>query len=135
MAKKKKVTEDVQLENKEVIDVENIQFNAEKFEEAINEVDVTIESNIDNENIIEEINETLKPIKELNEKFNELTANQEKINECLQNEPEEAKKIIKEEIEKAEKLETEINKIINTNKKKIDNGNITRWWNGMEFDF
>lgn len=135
MAKKKKVIEDVQLENKEVIDVENIQFNAEKFEEAINEVDVTIESNIDNENIIEEINETLKPIKELNEKFNELTANQEKINECLQNEPEEAKKIIKEEIEKAEKLETEINKIINTNKKKIDNGNITRWWNGMEFDF
>jgi phosphotransacetylase len=125
--------ENIQMNETNVIDVDDIKPNLEEIVESINEIDITIKDDTNLDEINEKIIEELKPINELKEKLDEITSNQELNKALTMDDKVEAEKIIKEEIKKAEKLKTEVEKIIKTNYKKPIH-NVSNWWNGMNFD-
>lgn len=137
MAKKKTVTEEMSVDNANVIDSTEITVDVNTLIESINNVDTTITTETENlKNIEEKIQEELEPIQELKEKVTEMMENQESFNKALTENPENSEVLIENEIKKVEGLKTELEKIItSTNKKIANNGSVTNWWNGMGYDF
>ena len=108
------------------------------IEEAIDAVPVEIEHEETIEKIAGEIVEQVAPLVEINEAKESLADSEPlKATEALIDEnPDEAEKIIKDEIKKAEELKATVEKKINeTPKPAKKHPNVTNWWNGMGYDF
>ena len=108
------------------------------LEEAIDAVPVEIEHEETIEKIAGEIVEQVTPLVEINEAKESLADSEPlKATEALIDEnPDEAEKIIKDEIKKAEELKATVEKKINeTPKPTKKHPNVTNWWNGMGYDF
>ena len=138
MAKKKTVVDETPIAETQVIEADNIGINIDNIVESISNVNTNIETDTKIEEIADKIKEELKPIQEIAEKINEISTAESNFNQSISKNPEMAEQLVKEEIQKAEQIKTELDKIINstnvkTNKKVISN--MTNWWNGMGYDF
>lgn len=137
MAKKKNLDEITEVaESTNVIDASEVKIDADALAASIDGVDTSIPSN---EEIIKDIEEKIKkeiePIKVLAEQVNNTTKTQDAFAQAISKNPENAEAIITNEINKAELLKGEIEKIIKSTEKKISKSvNTTNWWNGMGYD-
>lgn len=133
MAKKKTVVEEP-IKETDVIDVTDITVDTEAIKESIQNVDVTLESDLDTKlvEIENRLNEEIKPLQEIKEQVTELINNKE-MEKSFEMAPEKAEEHLKREIKKAEELKAKVKTIIkDTNSR---NFNMTNWWNGMGYDF
>jgi len=89
-------------------------------------------SNIETE-IEEKVKKTVEEIKETTSKLEDFEESKKDFNEKIKKEPENAQKIIEEEIKRTKQLKSDAEKIINSPKKRKTFG-ITSWWNGMGYD-
>ena len=127
-----------QIENSpNKIDATDNTASLEDIKNSISEVDVTIESDVE-ENInamATQITEMLEPLKKISEDISSINKTEE-FNKILSTStPEEAKAYISNEIKNTEELINKVEKIKNdiTSKTKINS--MTNWWNGMGYDF
>lgn len=132
---KKEVVKTVEVveNNENKIEVENIEKDINKIEEAINNVDLNIMSNTDETlaNLKVESEEMLKPLGDISAKITVLeTTLDEKLATVA---PENVETVIKEEIKKAEELKKDIEKI-NNKYNPSTSKQMTNWWNGMGYD-
>jgi len=142
MAKKitKKVNPEKQVEiiensNNKIIATEE-SSNFENIKENIDNVDVELESNVDNniEKITEAFNKELKPMKEITDEISKLT-NNEVLNEKMSNaSAKEIETYINDEIKKTKNLIEKVEKIKEHTNTKLNTGSVTNWWNGMGYD-
>lgn len=111
--------------NEEVVSaVEN------KIEEVINNVDTDIK--LEEVSIDETIVEELKPIKEVINNINVLEESKKKFDEEISKNPEDAAKLIKEELAAANAMKAEAEKIIR-NVTRVNSQKYTHLWNGMNY--
>ena len=132
---KKEVVKTVEVveNNENKIEVENIEKDINKIEEAINNVDLNIMSNTEETlaNLKVETEEMLKPLGDISAKINVLeTTLDERLATVT---PENVETVIKEEIKKAEELKKDIEKI-NNKYNPLTSRQMTNWWNGMGYD-
>lgn len=127
-----------QIENSpNKIDATDNTASLEDIKNSISEVDVTIESDVE-ENInamATQITEMLEPLKKISEDISSINKTEE-FNKILSTStPEVAKAYISNEIKNTEELINKVEKIKNdiTSKTKINS--MTNWWNGMGYDF
>lgn len=127
-----------QIENSpNKIDATDNTASLEDIKNSISEVDVTIESDVE-ENInamATQITEMLEPLKKISEDISSINKTEE-FNKILSTStPEEAKAYISNEIKNTEELINKVEKIKDdiTSKTKIIS--MTNWWNGMGYDF
>lgn len=127
-----------QIENSpNKIDATDNTASLEDIKNSISEVDVTIESDVE-ENInamATQITEMLEPLKKISEDISSINKTEE-FNKILSTStPEEAKAYISNEIKNTEELINKVEKIKDdiTSKTKINS--MTNWWNGMGYDF
>ena len=127
-----------QIENSpNKIDATDNTASLEDIKNSISEVDVTIESDVE-ENInamATQITEMLEPLKKISEDISSINKTEE-FNKILSTStPEEAKAYISNKIKNTEELINKVEKIKNdiTSKTKINS--MTNWWNGMGYDF
>lgn len=127
-----------QIENSpNKIDATDNTASLEDIKNSISEVDVTIESDVE-ENInamATQITEMLEPLKKISEDISNINKTEE-FNKILSTStPEEAKAYISNEIKNTEELINKVEKIKDdiTSKTKIIS--MTNWWNGMGYDF
>ena len=127
-----------QIENSpNKIDATDNTASLEDIKNSISEVDVTIESDVE-ENInamATQITEMLEPLNKISEDISSINKTEE-FNKILSTStPEEAKAYISNEIKNTEELINKVEKIKDdiTSKTKIIS--MTNWWNGMGYDF
>lgn len=144
MAKKKSTAdvvldvEDTKVETPvETIAADEIVINETEVKESIENVDTTIESNVEENiaKIAEQIKEEVKPIQEVKDQLKDFSTAQSELNEVLTNNPEKAEEYIKNEIKKVEALQANVEKIIKNTDRKLKAQHMTNWWNGMGYDF
>lgn len=127
-----------QIENSpNKIDATDNTASLEDIKNSISEVDVTIESDVE-ENInamATQITEMLEPLKKISEEISGINKTEE-FNKILSTStPEEAKAYISNEIKNTEELINKVEKIKNNITSKTKNISMTNWWNGMGYDF
>ena len=138
MAKKKSTVKNEEIleiqDTENVINVEDIKVDVDEIKESIDSVDTTIEVNNAIIELEEKIKEEMKPINEIEEKINQLSSSKETLEKILSENPEQAQSFIMKEIEKAESLKSEVEKIINSTKVDKSNIKMTSWWNGIGYN-
>jgi gamma-glutamyl:cysteine ligase YbdK (ATP-grasp superfamily) len=127
-----------QIENSpNKIDATDNTASLEDIKNSISEVDVTIESDVE-ENInamATQITEMLEPLKKISEDISSINKTEE-FNKILSTStPEEAKAYISNEIKNTEELINKVEKIKDDITSKTRIISMTNWWNGMGYDF
>lgn len=127
-----------QIENSpNKIDATDNTASLEDIKNSISEVDVTIESDVE-ENInamATQITEMLEPLKKISEDISNINKTEE-FNKILSTStPEEAKAYISNEIKNTEELINKVEKIKDDITSKTRIISMTNWWNGMGYDF
>ena len=106
-------------------DIEADMKEVEKFENP---------ENVDFDKEVKEIFKTAEPSAEVKEQITEFEQGKEKFNEKINKEPENAEKIIQDEIKRVEVLKKKAEAIRaaieKENKKVFKNSDFTNWWNG-----
>lgn len=135
MAKKKSTAAiEKSLEATEVIEVNDIKVDADEIIKSIESVDTTIESDNAIDEIAEKVQEAMQPVQEIEAKVKDIMTQQESFNKTLIENPDNIHDIVMQEIQKAESLKKEVEKIIESTKVEKPIVSMTSWWNGMGYD-
>lgn len=135
MAKKKSTAAiEKSLEATEVIEVNDIKVDADEIIKSIESVDTTIESDNAIDEIAEKVQEAMQPVQEIEAKVKDIMTHQESFNKTLIENPDNIHDIVMQEIQKAESLKKEVEKIIESTKVEKPIVSMTSWWNGMGYD-
>lgn len=113
------VVNEVEVEQVVGPSADEVQQTVEEVIESINNADVSIKVEKP------DIKSAVDPLIEMANKIESITKEQEEFAEKIKANPEQSIPIIEKEIEKLEKIKTELNK--------PKNQDITSWWNGSGF--
>ena len=129
-AKRQEIEEQISDNNvTETIDATEVGVDMVKIEEAVNNIDATINTDELEKEIETKINDSITEIKNLANNMADFEHSKEVFGNALKENPDNAQELLKKEIEKTNALKSEV-------KKKISSysGSITGWWNGMGYD-
>ena len=116
--------------------VDNINFNVHEVADALNNVNTDIKIDNGLQEIVDKIEENLKPIQEMKDEMKEISERQSSISKEIQEHPERTQEIVSKEIQKAEALKDKLEKALEKAKPQIKGPTAfpTQWWNGVKID-